>query len=248
MTPPLVPLPPGEAHLWYAAPAGLTDPALLAAWRGWLAPAEQQRHQRFHFERHRHEYLVTRALIRSVLSRYAAVQPAEWTFATNDHGRPHIASPAVVPRLRFNLSNCQSLVVCLVALDLEIGVDVEEVDRPGQTVEIADRFFSPDEVRDLRALPAEAQRGRFFEYWTLKESYIKAKGKGLAIPLEQFSFRLERGQPVRISFDPRLTDEPAHWQFVQLRPTPRHQVAVALGRGAGPDLPLVSRWIIPGRD
>jgi 4'-phosphopantetheinyl transferase len=246
MSPAPLALEPGDAHLWYVAPEKLTDPELLALYRAWLAPDERQRHSRYRFDKHRHEYLITRALVRWVLSRYAPVAPAEWQFDCNEHGRPHIRAPAVLPRLRFNLSNTQSLVACLVAEDLEIGVDVEEMDRSGETVAIADRFFSPTEVVDLRALPPERQRARFFEYWTLKESYIKAKGKGLAIPLEQFSFHLSPEGPVRISFDPRLGDDPGAWQFIQQRPTPRHQVAVALRRGSAPDHRLHTRWILPG--
>jgi len=244
----LITLPPGEAHLWYASPDELKDPALLAQYRSWLAPAERERHDRFRFDKHRHEYLVTRALVRWTLSRYAAVQPGEWKFGANAHGRPHVEAPAVLPRLRFNLSNSLSLVTCLVALDLEIGVDVEEADRPGETVSIADRFFSPIEVAELRTVPPERQRERFFDYWTLKESYIKAKGKGLAIPLEQFTFHLAAEKPIRISFHPALGDDPAGWQFLQQRPTPRHKVAVALHRGAGaPDLQVIPRWVVPGR-
>ena len=243
-----LPLPAHEAHLWFASPDALKDPALLAQYRSWLAPEERERHDRYRFDKHRHEYLTTRALVRWTLSRYAPVHPAEWKFGKNEHGRPHVEVPAVLPRLRFNLSNSLSLVTCLVALDLEIGVDVEEADRPGETVAIADRFFSPIEVAELRTVPPERQRERFFDYWTLKESYIKAKGKGLAIPLEQFSFHLVEGQPIRISFHPALKDDPAGWQFQQQRPTPKHKVAVAINRGAGgKDLDVVTRWVVPGR-
>lgn len=242
-----LPLSPGEVHLWFAVPDELREAELLARYRSWLAPHERDRLARFRFEKHRHEYLVTRALVRSTLSRYAPVPPAEWTFGANAYGCPHVATPPALPRLRFNLSNTLGLVACAVALDVELGVDVEDTERAGETVQIADRFFSPTEVAELRALPPERQRSRFFDYWTLKESYIKAKGKGLAIPLEQFSFHLAEGQPVRISFDPRLKDDPAAWQFVQNTPLPGQRLALAIGRGAGqPDFTVVPRWVVPG--
>jgi len=133
----------------------------------------------------------------------------------------------------------------LVALEREVGVDVEDVDRPGETVEIADQFFSPTEVAALRAVPVAAQRYRFFQYWTLKESYIKARGMGLSIPLDQFSFQLEANQPIRITFDPRLNDDPGRWQFAQFRLTPRHLTAAAIPRGPDPDLTIQLRQTVP---
>src|SRR6185436_18685723 len=105
----------------------------------------------------------------------------------------------VEPRLHFNLTNTRGLVACAVSVaHAEVGVDAEALDRSGETVAIADRYFSTEEVRALRALPESAQRQRFFAYWTLKESYIKARGLGLRLPLDQFSFRL--GESIGIAF------------------------------------------------
>jgi 4'-phosphopantetheinyl transferase len=237
---------PGEAHLWYVFQDEIRDPALLAAYHGLMTPEEAERQARFMFPKGRHEHLVTRALVRTVLSRYAPVDPRAWTFVKGERGRPEIAGPAGVPPLRFNLSHTDGLIACLVALDRVVGVDVEDTLRPSSTVEIADRFFSPHEVRALRAQPPERQRARFFEYWTLKESYIKARGMGLALPLDQFSFHLDEGPRVRISFDPRLEDDPESWQFALYRPSDRHMMAAAIrkGRGGAP-LSIELREIVP---
>ncbi len=135
----------------------------------------------------------------------------------------------------------------MVAKDLEIGVDVEDTERKSETVGVADRFFSPREVAALHALPEAAQRGRFFDYWTLKEAYIKARGMGLAIPLDQFSFLLDGAPPIRIAFDPRLGDDAATWQFERFTLTARHRTAVAIRR-TGADLRVVVRATVPLRD
>lgn len=242
---PVLPLNRGEAHLWYTLPESLTDPQLLHSYQALMTPEERVRQQRFHFEKGRHEYLVTRALVRTVLSRYAGVDPHEWRFVSNAYGRPEIASPPHLPPLRFNLSHTEGLIVCIVALDREVGVDVENLERPGETVEIADQFFSPTEARALRALPLEAQRQRFFDYWTLKESYIKARGMGVSLPLDQFSFHVETGCPIRISFDPRMKDDPYSWQFDQFQITCQHLISVAIRRGVDPDLTLTVTHIVP---
>jgi 4'-phosphopantetheinyl transferase len=242
---PLLPLDQTEAHLWYAFPDALTDPALLSAYQNLLCPEECAQQQRFRFEKGRHAYLITHALLRATLSRYVEVDPRLWRFQKNAYGKPQIVYPEGLLPLSFNLSNTSGMIVCLVALDREVGVDVEDTERPGETVEVADQFFSQTEVTALRALPSEAQRQRFFEYWTLKEAYIKARGMGLSLPLEQFSFHLERDQPVRISCDPRLEDDPRSWQFAQFRPTPQHMVAVALRREGNRDLDIREKRTVP---
>jgi 4'-phosphopantetheinyl transferase len=245
-------LPADEVHLWYLLPDAVVDPALLAAYEALLAPHERARRDRYRFPHSRREYLLTRALVRATLSRYAPVAPAAWTFRENEYGRPEIDAEAH-RSLRFNLSNTRGLIACLVAQDREIGVDVEDTERPGETVGIADSFFSPVEVAALRALPEAERRARFFDYWTLKEAYIKARGMGLALPLDQFSFLLEPRPPrtppeapaIRIAFDPRLGDDAASWQFAQFPLSPGHRVSAAVHRGAGPDLRFVVRETVP---
>ncbi len=237
-------IPRGEAHLYFALEDQIREPALLAAYEALLTPEERARKQRYYFEKNRHEFLLTRALVRTVLSRYAPVRPAAWAFSANEWGCPAIATPEGAG-LRFNLSNTKGLVCCLVAQDRDVGIDVEDVAREGDTVSIADRFFSPTEVAELHALPEERQRSRFFDYWTLKEAYIKARGMGLAIPLDQFSFLLAPGSPIGIAFDPRLPDDPASWQFEQIRPTTAHLISLAIRRRNEANLRLIVRRVTP---
>jgi len=236
-----------QAHLWYVFHDCIDDAALIARYHGLLSAEERERQQRFVFARHRHEYLVTRALCRTTLSRYADVDPAEWQFIRNKYGRPEIVRPSTVPPLRFNLSNSAGLIACLVTRAIDAGVDVEDLHRKGETVKIANRYFSPHELAALQALPPDRQRHRFFEYWTLKESYIKARGMGLSIPLDQFSFHLEGNLPVTISFGPTLEDDPQAWQFDRYRPSDRHLMAVAIRRGSGPPVRVDLRETVPLR-
>ncbi len=225
--------------MWIVEPERIDDRSLLEAYWGLLDAQERERQRRFRFERHQRQYLVSHALVRLTLSRYAPVAPAAWGFQTNSYGRPEVQGEWG-RRLRFNLSHTDGMALVAVGLASELGADVEDAERSGDTVEIADHYFSASEVTALRALPRERQKERFFEYWTLKESYIKARGAGLSLPLDQFAFHLEPGQPPRISFDPRMRDVPEAWQFVQLRPSARHQAAVAVQRPRGQ--PLTIRW------
>jgi 4'-phosphopantetheinyl transferase len=230
---------PGEVHLWYVRHESIQDPRLLAAYQALMTAAERERHDRFVFAKDRHQFLVTRALVRTTLSRYAQIAPADWRFVCNKYGKPRI-EPVKTPGhepdtwhgLSFNLSNTHGVIACAVTSGCdELGVDVEDTSRPGETLEIADRFFSPVEVKALRALPAARQRQRFFAYWTLKEAYIKARGMGLSIPLDQFSFHLDGDKGIGVSFDPRLGDDPGQWQFELFRASECHLMALALRRG-----------------
>jgi len=228
-------LPEGELHVWLARPEAIPVRALEAYLR--LESADERaRRLRLRFERHRIERLVSVALVRTSLSRYASVAPADWVFERNDRGRPDLVPGQCDPALAFNLSHTRGLVACAVTRQAEIGVDVEWIARRGRTTAIADRFFSLQEVRDLRALPAAERRDRFFDYWTLKESYIKARGMGLAIPLRAFSFHLADAPPIRISFEPSLEDDPSSWQFELYRLGDAHRLAVGVRRGAVADL------------
>lgn len=241
---PLMSLPPDEVHVWLTEPEAIEDPGLLEAYSGLLSPEEREKQRRFHFERHRRQYLVSHALVRVTLSRYSPVEPQAWSFVTNEYGCPRVEGEGSTG-LRFNLSHTDGLAMVAVARDVDVGVDVEDAFRVGETVGIADRFFAPSEVSALRALEAPLQRERFFEYWTLKESYIKARGMGLSLPLEQFAFELRPGEHPRIAFDPRLKDEPESWQFVQLRPSPRHLAAVAVRRPRMLPLRVRSQRTVP---
>lgn len=244
-------LPPAEAHLYYLPTHDrpeLTGPSQLALFRSWMTPEECARCDRYVFEHSRHEYTLTRALVRRALSLYADVEPAAWRFRTGSHGKPAIAEPRGHEHIRFNLSNTRGLIALLVVRDHEVGVDVEDTERKSQTVEVAERYFSELEVAALWALPESERRARFFEYWTLKEAYIKARGLGLSIPLEQFSFVLDpRDRPITIRFDPRLGDDPARWQFAQLELTPRHACATAIALPGTQPVRYVIRELSPAQ-
>jgi 4'-phosphopantetheinyl transferase len=236
-----------EAHLWIARPPEIRDTALLAAYDALLTDEERDKVGRFRFEKDRHTSLVTRALVRAVLSSYVDVPPSAWRFVSNEYGRPEIREPREARFLRFNLSHTTGLVVCLVGREREVGVDVEDRSRGGGLLEIADRFFSPLEVRALRKLPPEQQMDRFFLYWTLKESYIKARGMGLALPLSAFSFELDSpGSGVRVRFDPSLADDPERWHFSVLSYGRRHAIATSV-ESRGTDLKIVLRETVPLR-
>jgi 4'-phosphopantetheinyl transferase len=233
----------GEVDLWLTR---MED--VGAAWRpryaGLLRPEETARWQRFRVAGARDQYLIGRALLRTTLSRYAEVAETEWRFETNAYGCPFVAAPAAHRDLRFNLSHTEGLVACAVTRQGEVGVDVEDTGRPVDPLELAPTVFAAAEVADVGALPPDARRERFFAYWTLKESYIKARGMGLSLPLDGFWFELGGTTP-RIRFAATCRDRPERWYFEQRRPTASHRLALAVA-SPSPGAPAIrERWVVP---
>ncbi len=233
-----------EIHLWLADYNEITDSGLHADYRGLLDSAEKAQEPRFYFERDRRRYLVTRALVRTVLSRYARIDHGDWRFSTNAYGCPAVAN-AEAQDLSFNISHTHSLIVLGVSRGRVLGVDVENYRARKVSIDIADRYFAPDEVAVLNAAPLQEQQYRFFEYWTFKESYIKARGMGLSLPLDKFSFHYAHPKDVSIAIRPELSDDAGRWQFWQFQPAPEYLVAICAERIGAQSPHLVVRQAVP---
>ena len=225
-------LPGNEIHLYFSFPEKITDPSLLLACESLLTDDELTQMSRLYYARHRHQYLVTRALIRTTLSDYFQVEPVDWRFGKNSYGKPEINFPENIGPVRFNLSHCEGLILCGITRDHDIGVDVEDTQRSTQAAfDSLSSYFSSTEIAELAQLPPEQQKQRFFDYWTLKESYIKARGMGLAISLAKFSFLFKSDRLNGFSTHPDLNDDAANWQFWRVSLAERYRAAVAINSG-----------------
>jgi 4'-phosphopantetheinyl transferase len=225
------PLSPHGAGLWWLALADVPD----HAWSRWITTLdddERTRAARFVYERDRHQFIAAHALLRTLLQHVAGRPAIEWRFTVGSHGKPALHPDHQLGRLEFNISHTRGAVACAMTLDHAIGVDIEDIERPGRLIEIADAYFAPDELTILRATPGAEQRALFLRLWTLKEAYIKAHGDGLSLPLDRFAFSLS---PLRIAFAAGSGEDPAAWQFSTLSPTPTHILSVAIRhRGTEP--------------
>ncbi len=126
-------LPGNEIHLYFSFPEKITEPSLLLAYKSLLTNDELTQMSRLYFARHRHQFLITRALIRTTLSHYFQVEPADWRFGKNTYGKPEISFPENIGPVHFNLSHCEGLILCGITRDHDIGVDVEDAQRSTQT-------------------------------------------------------------------------------------------------------------------
>lgn len=228
---PHIALPPGRIDLWCVPLAGFGADE-QAACLALLSETEQARHRRFAVEPARLQYLATRGLVRTTLSRYAPRPPQDWRFDTNPFGRPLIEAGQCDGRLFFSLSHTGGLAVCAVAATPEIGVDVERWDRAADPLALAPSVLAPEETtRLIEARPEERAR-LFLTAWTLKEAYVKARGMGLALPLRGVRFDIDAGDP-KAHFAAGIADDPGRWTFRMLAPTAEHALALAVA--AAPD-------------
>jgi len=195
----------------------------------------------YRFAHDQRRYLATRALVRTTLSRYAAVSPESWRFVDNAWGRPAVSAiHGNASALGFNVSHTRGMIALGVTWNATLGVDIEDVAARAAPLEIADRFFSPAEAAALTALDPPLRQRRFFEYWTLKESYVKARGTGLSTPLDKFSFSYADPRGVAFAADPEVDPDAKRWTFWQLQLEPDYVVALCVEKrnGATPRLRL----------
>jgi phosphopantetheinyl transferase len=173
--------------LWLAPEPVDLLPAMAASWAALLSAEEHLRWQRFAREEDRHRFLFVRALVRKVLARELGRRPQELVFQADSHGKPRVVLPGGTT-LQFNLSHTRGLSVLAVSRHCDVGVDVEALGRHVELLALARRYFATPEVLALEDLSPGPQRELFFALWTLKEAWVKAKGLGLRVPLDEFSF------------------------------------------------------------
>ncbi len=191
-----------------------------------LSADERARYARFHFDADRHTFLVAHALVRVALGEIARCAPQALEFSVGEHGRPEIAAPASALHVRFNLSHTRGHVACAFTRSVDIGVDIEQIERKVELGAVAERVFSEAELRGLRALDLAAQRVRFFELWTLKEAYIKAIGKGFAAPLKAITFSPQEPDPVPLALGPEISDDATSYSCRRFAISDHHALAV----------------------
>lgn len=241
------PAAPDPLQVWCARVPTQIDEVLRQAYLALLSPPEHEQLARLRFDALKRRYLLTRVLVRTVLSRCVPIDPAAWRFDQNAYGRPFIVDPPPAAQsLRFNVSHTDALVVLLLAHGREVGIDVECTTRHAP-LDVARRFFSSAESAELSALPPASQVARFWDLWTLKESYIKARGMGLSLPLDGFTFRFDAAQ-LALEVQAKLEDPGLGWHFWQFALAGEHLLALCAQR-LGPRAPgCVFHEVLPLRE
>jgi 4'-phosphopantetheinyl transferase len=217
-----------EIHVWRANLDG--DEIALHRFEETLAPDETARANRFVFPKDRNRYVTARGALRELLGRYLNRSPAEVEFEYASKGKPSLRAAVNKRSVQFNVSHSRGLALLAFALGRNLGIDVEFIRPEFPADEIAERYFSPKEVTELRTLPPSLRAEGFYLCWTRKEAYIKAIGEGLHIPLESFNVSLTPGRPERLE-----SADSSRWTMRSLYPGPLYAGALV---AEGQDLRL----------
>ncbi|MDQ2906830.1 MAG: 4'-phosphopantetheinyl transferase superfamily protein [Chloroflexota bacterium] len=244
-----------EIHVWRAALDGSEERAWDL--ERTLAADERERAARFRFPEHRMHYIVARGILRAILGGYLGREPETLQFCYNEYGKPALVSegdetneigterggpgaretgrrPAAPlhenlgDALCFNVSHAHGLALYAFAWGRDVGVDVEYVRMEVDFLEIAEHFFSPYEVALLRAVPPAEQYRAFFNCWTRKEAYIKARGMGLSLALDQFDVSLTPGEPAALLNIREAGQDSRDWSLHVLSPSEGYVAALAV--------------------
>jgi 4'-phosphopantetheinyl transferase len=231
-------LPPEEVHVWRAS---------LHQSRGHftelmqiLSQEEQARAARFHFEADRKRCILGRGALRSLLGHCLGSAADQLHFEYNEFGKPRLA-PGHQP-LDFNLSHSGDWILIALARGRALGVDVERMRQDFASDEIAARFFSANECRVLASVAVEKRCAAFFSCWTRKEAYLKARGDGLSLALDQFDVALLPGEAPRLIETRHDRAEVDRWVLRALNPGSGYKAALAV-EGSGWKLEC---WDWPG--
>ena len=203
-------LAPGEVHCWSATLD--VPPETSARLYATLSVEERSRSERFRYERDRQRFIVAHGVLRDLLGRYLETQPSHIGYAYNAFGKPDLG-PECGGRLKFNLSHSGDLALIAIAADANVGVDLESIQERADYPDIARHFLSSADLDQLSDCPPRCYAEAFLGCWTRKEAYLKARGVGLAVDLDEASNDVD---PVE------------QWSFYGLQPAPRHVGALAI--------------------
>jgi 4'-phosphopantetheinyl transferase len=217
-------LPEDEVHVWRTS----LDLAVsgVARLRQVLSPDERERADRFHFETDRRRGVIGRGYLRLLLGQILNFPASKLQFEYDEFGKPSL-TPKREPPLKFNVSHSGDFVLIAIAIGRAVGVDVERIRTDLDPVDIAAHFFSANECKILASLVGSDQYEAFFACWTRKEAYLKAKGIGLSLPLDQFDVSFLPNEVPRLLATRPDPTEAGRWKLQALDVAPDHAAAVA---------------------
>ena len=232
-------------RIWHATSSHQQPGKIEQLCESYLDHEDRVRADRFRQPTSRNQHVIGRGMARRLIGQQTGIDPSEIRFGFENHGKPFVDHPPIAQQ-PFNVAHTGGLVLCgltdqdtMARSTIQLGVDVEGIDRRTDPA-IAERFFSKPEVRYLNTHRSEAaKRVAFLKIWTLKESFIKAIGTGMATPLADFAFdEIDSQRPVIRMLSEKL-DQGQCWQFTTFEPRPGYLAAAAICCGTRTPEPTV---------
>ncbi|MCK5136446.1 MAG: 4'-phosphopantetheinyl transferase superfamily protein [Bacteroidales bacterium] len=195
----------GDIHLWTISLDTSEDQ--IERLRSVLSPAEKKKASYYKFEPIQHHYIVTQAVLRMLLSAYLDIGPADIKMGAHKKGKPFLVNDASI---FYNISNSHDLCVYAFSRDGEVGVDIEKIRDMPDIDQLIEKNLTIRERKYFQK-DTDIKLTRFFQFWTFKESYLKAIGEGMRLTPENLEFSLENGT-IRLRFV-KYGFDAADWQF-----------------------------------
>jgi len=181
--------------LWFIDPNQLSTQQIYLL-TSFITKDEKHKLQQYKNKSAQHIALITRAVCRLVLSQYTNTEPTSLEFIRDQHGKPELLNNPL--NFRFNLSHNNNLIIMAVTVIDDIGCDIEDPKRKINIEAISRRYFAKQEYQALHLLKNEKQQTLFFQFWTLKEAFVKATGLGISLGLDSFYFCFNNDQQQNI--------------------------------------------------
>jgi len=188
-----------------------------------LSPDETEKATRLHFDKHKRSHVICRGLLRSILSGYLGLGPAEILIQYGAQGKPFLGNQAV----RFSVSHSEDRVLFAFCRNYELGIDLEYIRDLPDAEQLARRFFTPSEYVEFCGTSPAIRSKAFFCRWTRKEAYIKATGLGLSLPLDSFQVPAVPGQLANLRITRGAGSPVSGWSLRHLDPAPGYVGALA---------------------
>lgn len=223
-----------EVHIWCADLNIHND--LLQQLLNTLSHDEKERAARFVRDEDRLHFIAARSILRDILSRYCGCDSKDIQLAYNAKGKPSLGNDQSQLQIHFNLSHSNDIALYAISKMENIGIDIEYIKKDIHPLDIAERFFSKDEILLLSQLPTADQLIGFYKIWTRKEAYVKAIGEGISHPLDQFSVDLAIHKS-KIKFD-SASGLKSDWYIYNILLHHHYTAALALSN----DDPFIHYW------
>ncbi|MBF8269927.1 MAG: phosphopantetheine--protein transferase [Gammaproteobacteria bacterium] len=197
-----------------------------------LSPDEIARANRFKVKRKYREYIISRGLLRRILGLTLGTDPADFEFEYSEHDKPLLNLIHKGAPVTFNVSHSHEQTLIAVTLGHALGIDIEQVRQDVQFRQLAKRFFSAQEARELETYTEAGIPRAFFACWTRKEAFVKALGDGIAFGLNEFSVSVnpfDDNVALTTHWDP---EEAGNWSLLNIHTDADYIAALAVaGQG-----------------
>lgn len=211
-----------ELHIWQVSCYNVPD--LLERCMSTLSEDELAKVSFFEFEQVKDSYVISQGTLRMLLAGYLDIPPTAIKIDRRRKGKPYSIDD---PGLYFNMSNSGKLAVFAFSRDSEVGIDIEQIRHLPDLDDMIIKNFTSREVRYINAKTNE-RTIRFFRFWTVKESYLKAIGEGLRLPIDNLEFAIESEQIRHLSVKGVFEHE--DWNFKEFSPAPDYVGTITYAR------------------